>query len=231
MKLAGGGCMVGIPGFDISVYPGDSVMSWLKDNTNLAWAGYYLGPAPSHPHSDWMEKRSWLNSEGWGLAPIYVGQEQDTGPGSHILTEDQGIADGRQAAMLMRQAGFPIGSCVYLDVEDGSPIIPSQVAYISAWVDAIISTDFSPGIYCSHSVADQIHTARAQARIWAFHVQTTNEHAVPGTNFPNLDPSGCGYAGAFAWQIEQACLIDCPIAPLQKLLVDLSTAVTADPSS
>ena len=29
-------------GFDSVAYPGDDVMAWLKANTNLSFAGYYL---------------------------------------------------------------------------------------------------------------------------------------------------------------------------------------------
>ena len=74
--------MPGFAGFDRSDYPGDQVMSWLKANTNLVWCGYYLGPSPSHAGTTWMTRRAALAAAGWGVAPIYVGQ-QITGPGSH----------------------------------------------------------------------------------------------------------------------------------------------------
>src|ERR1700691_4592878 len=74
--------MPGIPAFDRSDYPGDDVMTWLRAHTNLQWCGYYFAPAPSHGDTSWMARRSALVAAGWGIAPIYVGQ-QITGPGSH----------------------------------------------------------------------------------------------------------------------------------------------------
>jgi hypothetical protein len=59
---------------DTSLYPGDAVMAHLKQNPNLVWTGFYLGPAPSHSGASWMSRRDFLVASGWGLAPIYVGQ-------------------------------------------------------------------------------------------------------------------------------------------------------------
>jgi hypothetical protein len=112
--------MPGVAGFDRSGYPGDPVMSWLKAKTNLQWCGYYLAPAPSHPDTTWMTRRAALSAAGWGIAPLYVGQ-QVTGPGSHNPSTATGTADGAQAAALMSAEGFDAGSCVYLDLENGAP--------------------------------------------------------------------------------------------------------------
>ena len=62
--------MPGFSGFDRSEYPGDAIMAWLKGNTNLAWCGYYLAPAPSHPGTSWMMNRVKLVTDGWGLAHV-----------------------------------------------------------------------------------------------------------------------------------------------------------------
>jgi hypothetical protein len=221
--------MAGFPGFDTSAYPGDSIMSWLKANTNLVWSGFYLGTAPSHPNKGWMTKRAKLLQQGWGLAPLYVGQ-QVTGPGSHHTSGPQGTKDAADAAALMTSAGFPAGACVYLDLENGPPLTPAQEDYAAHWVDALTTYGFAPGIYCSHGFAAQIHQLRSKARIWAFKVSTTAPHPVPGHNYPDLHPAGSGYAGAYAWQLGQACLIDVPLASGGTLKVDLDTAVAPDPS-
>jgi hypothetical protein len=67
-------------------------MAWLKANTNLVWCGYYLAPAPSHHDTSWMGTRAALAAAGWGVAPVYLGQ-QITGPGSYNPSLQQGGTD------------------------------------------------------------------------------------------------------------------------------------------
>lgn len=222
--------MTGYAGFDCSTYPSDAALVWLKANTNLVWCGYYLGPAPSHSGVSWMGMRSKIVSFGFGIAPIYVGQ-QVTGPGSQNPSLAQGTTDGNDAARLMSNEGFAAGSCVYLDLENGPPLTQLQQDYVCGWCDAVLGKGFLPGIYCSHGFASDVHQLRSNARIWAFKVATTAPHPVPGTNFPTLDPAGCGYAGAFAWQLGQECQLTLPGAPLNTITVDLNVAVTPDPGA
>jgi hypothetical protein len=221
--------MPGFAGFDRSDYPGDAILSWLKNNTNLVWCGYYLGPAPSHPSTSWMTTRPKLIADGWGIAPLYVGQ-QVTGPGSLNPSAQTGVADGNSAVALMQAEGFPPGTFVYLDIENGPPLTPAQQDYIANWSDSVIAGGFGAGIYSSHLLALDIHTLRSACRIWAFKVATTQPHPVPNP-FPDPNPSGCGYIGAYAWQLGQNCLINVPPANLQTLDIDLSSAIVADPSA
>ncbi|MBV8568432.1 MAG: DUF1906 domain-containing protein [Methylobacteriaceae bacterium] len=221
--------MPGFAGLDTSDYPGTPQMGWLKKNTNLAWCGFYLGKAPSHPSTSWMKHRSDLDKQGWGFAPIYVGQ-QVTGPGTHNSSLAQGQADGKDAVALMGQAGFPNGSSVYLDIENGPPLMPVQHDYIAGWVDTVAAHQYQPGVYCSFLLAEEVHGLRSQARVWVFRVATTKPHPVPGPNYPDPHPGGSGYAGAFMWQLGMACQISLPGAPNGVLNVDLDSAVSADPS-
>lgn len=219
--------MAGFPGFDSSVYPGLPAMSWLRTNTNLQWCGFYLGPAPSHGNSSWMSHRLDLVQQDWGLAPLYVGQ-QVVGPGSKLSSHAQGVTDGNDAIALMQAAGFPNGSFVYIDLENGPPLQAVQGPYLTAWVTTVAAGGFGPGIYCSHGLAFVVHTLCPAARIWAFNVPTVSVHAIPGVNFPDSHPSGSGFTGAFIWQLAQNGLIGAQ--PPQKLQVDLNTALTPDPS-
>src|SRR5579859_4599496 len=100
--------MAGFAGFDTAFYPGDNQMAWLRANTNFVWCGYYLAPAPSHRDTSWMGNRATLSSQGWGIAPVYLGQ-QITGPGSHNPSAAQGATDGNDAADLMDGDGFQPG--------------------------------------------------------------------------------------------------------------------------
>ena len=222
--------MPGHAGFDISGFPGAAEMSWLRQNTNLVWCGYYLGPAPSHGGTSWMGQRATLAGQGWGIAPLYVGQ-QVTGPGSHNSSLAQGHVDGSDAVTLLRAEGFPAGSSVYLDLENGPPFVQAQQDYVAGWVDTVKGAGFQPGVYCSHLLAEAVHALRSDARIWAFKVSTNAPHPVPGTNFPDDHPAGSGYTGAFIWQLGQNCQITLPGAPLSSLTVDLDSAVTPDPGA
>ena len=126
---------MGFAGFDRSEYPGAAVMKWLRANTNLVWCGYYLAPAPSHQDPSWMNADE-ADLAGWGFAPIYVGQ-QTTGPGSHLVTAEQGAIDGKQTCDLMTQTGFEPGAKVWLDQEQGGPEPAAMRAYTNAWAAAV----------------------------------------------------------------------------------------------
>lgn len=222
--------MSGFAGFDSSEFPGSVEMAWLKANTNLVWCGYYLGPAPSHRSASWMGQRPMLKNAGWGLAPLYVGQ-QINGPGRHNVNGPQGTLDGTDAVNLLRSDGFIPKTCVYLDLEDGPPFATPRADYVAAWIDAVAAGGFQAGIYCSHTFASDVHALRPNARVWAFKVGTASEHPFPGTKFPDLHPAGSGYPGAYIWQLGQNCRLSLPAAPLRSLLVDLDSALTSDPGA
>jgi hypothetical protein len=204
-------------------------MTWLKRNTNLTWCGYYLAPAPSHPSTSWMTNRAKLAANGWGFAPIFVGR-QVTGPGALSPSAASGTADGNSAAALMSAEGFAAGSVVYLDIENGPPLTGPQQDYVANWCDTINANGFGAGVYCSYLLALSIHMIRSTCRVWAFNVATTQSHPVP-VPFPDPHPSGCGYIGAYAWQLGQNCLINVRLANFQTLDVDLSAAIVVDPSA
>src|SRR4051812_22938462 len=96
-------------------------MQWLKSNTNLAWTGFYLAPAPKHSDTSWMPAfapdgyRTALQRMGWGFAPVYVGRQV----GSPSLSAQQGTTDGQDAVNLSILAGFPNQTTIYLDIEEG----------------------------------------------------------------------------------------------------------------
>ena len=214
-------------GFDCSAYPGDVVMTRLIE-TNMAFCGYYLFPTPSHiSDGSWMGKRSFLEGLGWGIAPIYVGQ-QTAGPGSHHASARQGVTDGNDAADLMTSEGFPAGSHVYLDLENGPPLLPKLRDYVASWSDAVVARGFQAGIYLSHHLAAEVQALRPAARIWAIKVTTTDPHPVAGPPYPDDDPTGSGFDGAFMWQLHQNCQIGVPGGPAS-LTVDLDTSLSPNP--
>jgi len=221
--------MPGFAGFDVDIYPGDDVLGWLNGNTNLEWCGYYLAPAPSHKDQSWRGKLAPLKASGWGIAPIFVG-EQVIGPGSQSPSATKGAIDGAEAAALMTAEGFAKGSCVYLDLENGLPFPQELQDYTAAWCKAVTDGQFQPGVYCSHALAQQVHALVPNARVWAFMIHTTAPVPVPKP-YPDPNPSGCGYIGAFAWQLGQNCLLSVPPAASAILQADLSSALVQDPGA
>lgn len=219
--------MSGFAGFDRSDYPGAAVMKWLRANTNLVWCCLYL-PSPSHQDDSWLRADE-ADFEGWGFAPVYVGQ-QTTGPGSHNVTAAQGAIDGADACTKMTAAGFSTGSKVYLDQEQGGPEPAAMRAYTNAWAIAVKAAGFVRGVYTSFQEAATVRGDLPDAPLWVYHVPTTSPHHVPGTTFPTPDPAMSGYAGASIWQHDDEAIIDCPVAPGGKLIVDLNSANSADPS-
>jgi hypothetical protein len=237
--------MANFAGFDRSAYPGDTLMQAIKQNTNLQWCGFYLAPAPSHPDTSWMSKRSLLRGLGFGLAPVYVGQ-QSTGRGSHILTGPQGAIDGQDAADLATAAGFAPASIIFLDVEQGGGPEPKTKQYYQAWVAALVDAGFSPGIYCSHSqTADSLRRLDNRPVFWVFDLRhfTCDQNAATARKmlvsqdppFPTPDPSSSGVPFARLLQFTQtlgSAGPQCVIKAGDRVLsgVDFDSSVAADPS-
>ena len=221
--------MPGFAGFDTNLYPGDDVMNWLQANTNLVFTGFYLAPTPSHTDTSWMDKLEFLQENGWGFAPVYVGQEV-VGPGSHNASAATGTADGVNAVSLMQRAGFDPGSFVYLDLENGLPFPQALQNYTKAWAAAVTAGGYGVGIYCSHNIAAVAHNLVPHARMWCWNVKTITPHPVP-CPYPDPNPSGCGYIGAYGWQLAQNCFLTVPPAPGGILHADVDSALVSDPSA
>jgi peptidoglycan hydrolase-like protein with peptidoglycan-binding domain len=218
---------VGHAGIDTSIYPGDAVMAELRSSTNLIWTGFYLGPAPSHTGASWMGKRSTLIAQGWGLAVLYVGQ-QESGPGSHNVNGAQGDADGANALALAAQAEFPPGTVLYLDIETGGPFSPPMRDYLERWSARIAAGGFVPGAYLSFLSADSARQVVPDLKLWVYRLRTADSNVDKDPPFRESLPSESGVASAVAWQWAQNCWIPKPGGGRQ--LVDLDVASTADPS-
>jgi len=186
-----------------------------------------------------MGKRSFLQDLGFGIAPLYGG-EQVSGPGSHHSSSAKGTTDGNDAVGKMRSEGFAPGSCVYLDLENGpsenGPAVPQvQRDYLNSFCNAVTAGGFLPGVYCLHGLAAEIHALQPAARIWAVKVSNATSrpgHFVPGPNYPNGDPAvASGVPGAFVVQLHQNCEISVEGVAMHLHPVDLDSARTADPGA
>ncbi len=157
-----------LKGFDSSAYPGSTTMEALKKYFDFC--GFYLGAAPSHKDIGWMNALPTLRNLGYLTLPIFVGQ-QVVGPGAKKPSQANGVLDADRATQLMQRAGFLPDAPVYLDLENGAPMPPKEHDYAFAWIDRVRSNGFTPGVYCSHVLADQFDPKKT--RIWAFKVPTT----------------------------------------------------------
>jgi hypothetical protein len=212
-------------------------MKHLADNTNLWWTGFYLTPAPSQGHSlGWMGAYNELKDQGWGFAPIFVGQQEQRIPHcSHILTEAQGEKDAQTAADLARTAHFPHGSVIYLDFEFGLPLSEEVKTYCRAWSNALVINGYYPGVYCSWQLAGPLVSdshAKTTTRpvIWAVNYSYPKKrYKVP---YPEPDPRDSGVASASLWQLRGNVWIEYKddMGLTRTQWADLDTSVWKDPS-
>jgi hypothetical protein len=107
---------------------------------------------------------------GWGVAPIYAGQQHPRigGPDvSHIRNAEQGRLDALDAALLADRAGFSSGpetglagpTRIYLRIEVRRTLPREDLTYVNAWCATVRSaaTPYLPGVYCwSRDTAAQL---------------------------------------------------------------------------
>ncbi|GAB6985835.1 glycoside hydrolase domain-containing protein [Nocardioides pyridinolyticus] len=233
-------------GFDRADYPGDGVMASLYEHTPLYFVCVYL-PAPSNPGTSWRGKHQVLRDQGWGFLPTFVGQ-QVIGLGSHVVTAAQGRLDGDSAAARMAEAGFPVGSVVYLDIENGGQLPAHQVEYIKAWIDAVNnSPNVWPGVYCSKKgSAAQVAGFAPDIPIWVYGprqlLPATPAGGTPPTVVFDLSSETApaamhtDFPAATAWQYVMSlnCRVDLHWldqgSPRVLAGVDVDCATVSDPS-
>jgi len=221
-------------GLDTDICPTPDQLSAIW-RMGVSWLGYYLAPAPSHQDQSWMGTRAELVAMGFGLCPVFVGQ-QTQGPGSKLVTANQGTLDGLAAAALMTSEGFLAGSYVFLDIEGGGDLEPKMASYAEAWAAAVSAMGWGVGFYGAHSRAPGLAALWPAARLWCVFTTTLPAPGNPINISPPfcidatgavLSPSGSGYPDAFAWQRNLDVTIQADGSPL---LVDLSVSLLADPS-
>ena len=226
---------LGYAGLDRSGYPGDAAMTALWNNTNLRWCGFYLTPAPNQgANLGWMTKRDFLVSLGWGLAPIYVGEQQIKvcNTCSANPSTAKGATDASDAINLATTAGFPPGSVIYLDIETGDEVNAPMRDYYQSWVAGIIAGGFLPGVYCSHVIARQLKGFDSRPVFWVFNI---NKYAGgAGASYHNPLPAPdsllSGIEFSTNWQLAQR--VGSVKLPGQTVAnIDLDSATVPDPSS
>ena len=139
-------------GFDLNVYPGDAALPVLRKS--FSFAGYWLNAPPGAKQNTWQGKRNAIRAQGFGFLVLF------NGPMSKALHSDsqaraKARSDGVQAASSARTEGFPPGTVVFLDIEEGGRLPPRYHAYLARWVDELASTGYRAGVYCSGIRVDE----------------------------------------------------------------------------
>jgi hypothetical protein len=243
-------------GFDRNQYPGDQNLSVMRQT--FSFSGYWLNHPPGEDSNTWAGKRKVVESAGFGFLILFNGRLYKEL--KHTDVAKLGRSDARAAVEAARREGFPPGTVIFLDQEEGGRMLPEQKAYIYAWVDGVTAAGFRAGIYCSgiaaregHGVsivtADDIRKNSGRRKIVYF---VTNDACPPspGCAFPRRPPrpSDSGISFADIWQFAQSprrkdVAAGCPanynpdgecyppgVEASQHLHVDVDTATSADPS-
>lgn len=244
-------------GFDRNDYPGDQNLRALRQS--FAFAGYWLNRPPGERADTWRGKRKAIESAGFGFLVLFNGRlYSDLKNVAHATA--LGKSDARAAVAAAKREGFPPGTVIFLDQEQGGRMLPEQKAYIYRWVDGVIAAGFRAGIYCSGIAVkeddgttiitvDDIRQNAGGRKIVYF---VTNDACPPspGCAFPNKAPQAKDSAIDFAdvWQFAQSpkrkdFAAGCPanynpdgncyppeIDLSQHLHVDVEVATSRDPS-
>ena len=148
-------------GFDTSIYPGDHSMAVWKSQSPFSFVGYYL-KAPCHAHSSWVGARAKLQAAQWGLAVLYVGRQQQGPCSGSPVSAAIGHADGVDAVKQCSNEGFVPNTVAFLDVEHMDTIPQAMSDYVTAWFQAVSTSEFVPGMYCHVKNAAALRAAAMQ---------------------------------------------------------------------
>ena len=245
-------------GFDRNDYPGAPSLPLLRKT--FAFSGYWLNAPPGETANTWQGKRAIMASNGFGFLVLFNGR-LDRALKSVANARVLGTRDSQAAVQSAQREGFPPGTIIFLDQEEGGRMLPEQRAYVYAWIDGINASGYRGGVYCSGMLAREeagvtVVTAndlrdQAGGRDIAFFVY--NDACPPSTGcvFPGNPPppEKSGVSFASIWQFAQsprrrevtaACPSqygfdgNCyapPFQPKDGVYIDLDSATSSDPSS
>ena len=244
-------------GFDRNDYPGDANLASL--GRTFSFAGYWLNVPPGATNNTWVGKRNAIKEAGFGFLVLFNGRLDTELPKAGDASA-LGRSDAATAIASARREGFPEGTLIFLDQEEGGRMLPEQKAYLYAWIDSVNASRFRAGIYCSGIAAPEgngitLITAediRQNAGVRKIAYWVTNDACPPspGCAFPRHapSPSQSGVTFVGVWQFAQSpkrrdvaagCRAtyasdgNCypPGLARQKLFVDVDSASSADPSA
>lgn len=200
-------------GFDANEYPGDDGLPILRKT--FAFTSYWLSPPPDMKSTSWLGKRSLLQAQGFGFVVLWNGRKsRDLKSPEDALPK--GKLDAQDAAKMARQEGFPAGTVIFLDIEEGGRLSPAYHDYLHAWIDTTARENFRPGVYCSAipvndgggtsiTTANDIQSHLGGRKV-VYWVDNDACPPAPGCAFPKAPPlpANSGFAEAVVWQYAQS---------------------------
>ena len=200
-------------GFDANDYPGDDALPALR--RTFTFSGYWLNAPPGAKTNSWMGKRAELLKDGFGFLILFNGRlSKELQP--PVDPSDLGVRDAEVAAAAAQREGFlaATGTVIFLDIEEGGRMLPTQISYIEAWSGRVTSSGFVAGVYCSGmkvregngrtiTTADDIHE---RAPMIAYFIYNDACPPSPGCAYLKNPPppSQSGFPGARVWQFAQS---------------------------
>jgi len=197
-------------GFDKDDYPGDALLPAL--HRAFAFTGFWLNNPPGMTTNPWAGKRSVVRAAGFGFLILFNGR-LDTEL-QHSDPAALGHSDGTAAIAAAHREGFPPGAILFLDQEEGGPLLDEQAAYLGAWIAAVKTSAYDPGVYVSGIPVPagrgvRISTAQdvqsrfpgTQLWIWDDRCPPAPGCVMPGTS---LTFAGSGLAHVLVWQYAQS---------------------------
>jgi len=249
-------------GFDVNEYPGDAVLAAL--HRHFVYMGFWLNVAPGESANTWHGKRAVVRDAGFGFLVLFNGRLDRElvaavkgKPNNDAAVKALGERDAADSIEAARAEGFPNGTIIFLDIEEGGRMLPEQAAYIFAWSEAVARSAYRAGVYCSgqpvsEGQGEHITTAEdIQQQVAARHLHPIvlwiAQDACPPapgcmTYAPPLSEAGIG--GIEVWQYAQspqrkaltaACARtytkgECVVRDLPEIDLDMNAASSADPS-
>jgi hypothetical protein len=204
-----------LPGFDTRTYPGDAAMRAWYDASPYHWVGYYLS-APCYTGTTWNGRREEIASMGWGMAVIYVGEQDwsavqppDTSvaaPGARCTSEnldaERGRLDAIEADSIMEAEGFAPGTPIFLDVERMERVSRAMETYVRAWFAHVLAVGrYTPALYAHERNATTLYEAARIAFVEAGRSDTPILWVARAEGFTvDSRPADSGILTASIWQ-------------------------------
>lgn len=246
-------------GFDRNDYPGDAAMQQMRKV--FSFAGYWLTNPPGENTNTWLGKRATLRAQGWGFLVLANGRfdkeilkAQKAGTTPAAL----GKKDAAAAVAAAKREGFPVGTTVFLDQEEGGRLLDEQAAYLLAWTEAVAASSFRPGVYASGQRVqddpgvwiDTVEDIRTRVKKGGLHdvaifdaldqcppAPGCTVHAKPLSAAPDLDLTAWQYSQSPRRpEITQSCAAtyasdgNCYAPGFPQIFLDMDAASSADPS-
>ena len=196
-------------GMDRNDYPGDTMLGAL--HKSFSYTSYWLNVPPGAKTNTWTGKRTVLRDRGFGFMLLWNGRLEKELKGKDAAS--MGRSDAAAAVAAAEREGFPAGALIFLDQEEGGRLLPEQLSYVLAWVDAVRRAGWHGGVYCSGMPVDDgnggtITTARdieRQAGSWKIPLWVAREECPPSPGCeieskPRLPSAALGLPDAVVWQ-------------------------------